>query len=219
VEGSTAATHDDNVLVEIEPRFYRHDALVDAKEEILSWPHTLYQEAQTTIDWATETYQADLGISTDLFKILAVKTKPYDSNDRWLDTIGWSLIRDLDADDFASGFGISLRYPYGVATTMEVTYAAPFTTATVASDTDLESTVGLSTPMVDVLRVGLTWRLLATREVGRSDLVAQGQPRNAEDVQAGVMAQQANFLKQLRDEKISEEALRLARRWPTRYAG
>lgn len=216
--GTTAAQHADGSIVKVEPRWTRQDIIDQCRAEIRSWPKSLYQVSSLDLSFGAADTEADLsGVTTDVIRILTVQEEPATTDGRWKWVPFW-FSRDHDTGDFASGMAIHLRRPaFGVATTVRVTYAHAFDTSTFASATDLESTVGLASSMIDIAEFGAAYRILAMAEADRTDTSAQGSPRLAEEVQGGLSAQVASFMLQQRNLRISEEAAKLLARYPDRW--
>jgi len=74
----------------------------------------------------------------------------------------------------------------------------------------------LSSPMEDCLRYGAAWRMMSHREVKRTFTEGQGEPRNAEETPPGHITQIAEQMRRMRNERMAEEARRLAAEYPWR---
>jgi hypothetical protein len=96
---------------------------------------------------------------------------------------------------------------------MRIKAAVEFDVSSWSDTTDVE-VLGLTTSMASIPPVGAAWRLMSAKEVGRTNLTAQPEPRKAEEVPAGHMASVAQQLKKLRDDLIDEERWTLMNRYP-----
>lgn len=218
---STAATHDSDELIEVNPQFPKatiRKALVD---EINSWRTDVYRVETITVTASVTTSWYDLTGADDVYGIIEARIEPTSINtwDEW-PVASVKLIR---GGDFASGLGVQLletpSYALGTAATrdLRVTVAKPFDTSSFVDNVNVETTVGLASSMLDIPPLGVISRLVSTREVLRNALDVQGQPRRAEEVQAGALLQTGTGVLRLRDKRLSEEAARLYQTWPIRY--
>lgn len=218
--GSTAATHADGALVEVNPRFPRFRVRRALQDEIRSWPDSVFRVAAVNLDTSDGVSGYNLaGVSSDFYAVLDVQLGPRSASDR-VDVThpSFYVVRDADTAIFASGAGIVVT---GVLPTeardLRVVVARPFDVSTFTDATSLENTVGLDAAQVDIPPLGAAWRLMAARDVKRSFGEGQGEPRRAEEIPPGFAASTATFLKRTRDARLSEEAIRLRGKWPLRF--
>ena len=123
------------------------------------------------------------------------------------------LIRDLPNDDFSAGYGI--RFDEQVrAGRMIVVYKAPFTNVTTEAQ-NLQNIAGFPTTAEDILMMGAQIRLVSPREVKRNFTESQGDTRRSEEVPTGSVSSSINNIIRLRRDRITAEAARLARQYPT----
>lgn len=213
-EGTTAATHTDGTVVEVDARFPRPEIKDTLKEEIASWPATVFRVDTATLTGSTTTRAYDLGLTgTEFFHVLDVSRAPYATaelggNTSWVNVTG-RVQRNMPLADFASGTALFLDTTLDRTADLLVTYAAPFDLSTFDDATDLEADVGLAPYMVDIPTFGAAWRLLSGTEAERSDTRRQGEPRNAEEVPSGAAISTAGAMLKLRDRRLSEAAMRL----------
>jgi hypothetical protein len=123
------------------------------------------------------------------------------------------LVRDLPTDDFASGFAIKFDqnvYPGR----LRIVYKAAYS-GTTSESTDINTTCGVQESITDIVTIGTQIRLMAPREVKRNFTESQGDTRRAEEVGPGAITASISNLKQLRKDRITAEAARLARAYPT----
>lgn len=207
--GTTAGTHADGDVVEIDPRFPDGLILDEMSAEITSWPRSIF---------AVDTDDLSLGAGdtmsafapTGIYSVLAVNRQPVNStDDRWPE-IGFDYKRSL-GKLFIDTTGSSNQ-----SFTVTVTYSKAFDTDPFTGATDLQTDVGLSAALEDALKYGTCWRLLVGREVKRTFTESQGEPRNAEEVPPGHANSVADGFLKLRNTRISEEARRLAADYPWR---
>lgn len=206
----TAAAHTAGAIIEVSPRFPRHAIKQALKEEIASWPDTLFQTpTPITLTGSTTTRAYNLTALGSFYDILNVVREPYSGSTAWV-PVDFRVDRNMPTASFASGKALFLTHELAEGVDIRVTYSAPFTVSTFASATDVETAVGLSSSMLDIPPYGAAWRLLAPREIKRTFTESQPEPRLSEEVPAGAALRTAAGMKALRDQRIVEEGNRLA---------
>lgn len=220
--GSKSSAHSAGDIVEVNPEFPKVRIRQALRDEIKSWPNDLFQVDSVSVD-ATAGYYAqglNIPVTDDWHYILDVRHSSSGGRsgsykDAW-PQVKFEVVRDADTSDFANGAAIILQEPVPTGS-LRVTYARPFDCSTFDDSTVLETTVGLSSTMLDIPPVGAAWRLELPREVKRTQTYAQGESRMAEEVEAGAILRAGQFLKAIRDQRISEEAARLRAKYPVRH--
>ncbi len=210
--GTTATSHAAGALIEVNPRFPRVYIKRSLQQEIDSWGTRLFKVATANISFSSSTRIYDLGV-TNYIGVIDVRLSAYTGRTTKSNPYRWSVLRDLDTAEFASGSAIELLGGYPTSGTMRVKLAQKFDVSSWTDATDVES-LGLTTAMCAIPPVGAAWRLMSAKEVGRTNLTAQPEPRKAEEVPAGHMASVAQQLKTLRDNLIDEERWTLMNRYP-----
>jgi len=212
--GTTAATHSSGAIVTVDPKFPRAQILeaINAELDDLSSPmNGLYQ-----VKALQDTYNGS-------DPMMALKTP-----DKIIDLVSASLrymatdypilrrvrlIRDLPTDDFNSGYAI--RFDEGVqAGRLHVVYKSPFNNVTTEAQ-NLQNIAGIPSSCEDILMMGAQIRLVSPREIKRNFTESQGDTRRAEEVGAGSVAGSINNLIRLRRDRITAEAAKLTRQYPT----
>lgn len=210
--GTTAAAHTLGKLVEVNPRFPKPAIRQAIRDEIRSWGPQLY--AVSVLEVTPTTSAVDLAGITDLYNILRVEREPYSADDgRWV-PIQTRLLRDAGVADFSSGLAVLLDAPLATGTRIRISMARKFPVGTLDDSTDLQATVGIASSMLDILPMGVAWRLMVGREISRTQAESQGLPRNAAEIPPGHLIQTAQSLRDARDKRIGEEAMKLAMRYP-----
>ena len=214
--GSTAATHADDSIVLVNPRYPRHIILRNLNHELndLSSPvNGLYQIATVDLTYSPGYDGYDLAGVTNLTSILDVFYEEPTRRD-WTPIHGWRLNRNLPTADFASGMALFVPSAFP-GSTIRVRYAAPFTT--IALDTaNVETTSGLPATAIDIPPLGAAARLVLGREVPRNQVESQPASRRAEEVPPGAIANSARGLMAMRSQRIADEAMRLRAQTPIR---
>lgn len=205
--GSTAAVHSASAMIEVNPRFPQHLIRQAIRDELRSWGKKLFSIASVTL---TPTSRAvDIDGVTEFFHVLECNASPRSGDDIWY-RVPFRVVSNMDTADFASGRALLLETELETGQTLRVTVARPFELGDLTDDINLQTQVGLAASMLDIVPLGAGWRLMAGREIMRTQVEAQGQPRNAAEVPPGHNLQTAKGLKELRDDRINEEAMRLA---------
>lgn len=214
--GSTAATHDDNAHVIVNPRYPRHvilRALNDDLADLSSPSNGLYKLSTVDLTYSPAHDGYDLTDVTNLVGILDVTYEEPARRD-WTPIAGWRLRRDLPTSDFASGNAIFLPYGFPGAT-VRVRYKAGFSSITYTT-ADVEATSGLPSSAIDIPPLGAAARLVAGREVPRNQIESQPATRRADEVPPGAIANSARALLAFRQQRIADEASRLSSQTPLR---
>lgn len=205
--GTDAAAHSDGDIVEVDPRFPNPLIIDEMKAEITSWPRSIFQ-----VDTDDLTFGAGDTMSafapTGIYNVLRVNRQPVASTDDRYPDVGFDYKRSL-GKLFIDSTGSSNQ-----SFTITVTYSKGFDTDPFTGSTDLITDVGLSASLQDALKYGVCWRLLAGREIKRTFTESQGEPRNAEEVPPGHANSVAEQFRKLRNDRLAEEARRLANDYP-----
>lgn len=214
--GTTAVQHAVDTVAEVNPRFPRGVVLQTIQDELLSWPHSLY---------GVETLDLSIGANEDaidfegvddfeFYRLLKVEREPDTGSEQWVE-----LYADTDLADvasFPSGRVLRFRSTLGRAYALRVTFARKLDFSTFAAGVDLED-FGMSRRMADIPILGCIARLLPAGEVARTDLVGEGQMRDAEEVPPGHRLRTGEWFWQLRDRRIADEVRELNAVWGWGY--
>lgn len=212
--GTTPASHTSGAIVTVNPRFPRSQMLEAVNDELadLSSPmHGLFQVKSLNITYNGTDAMINLTGATEVIDLLNVSVRYL--NTEYPVARRVKLVRDLPTDDFASGFAI--RFDQNVYPgRLRVVYKAPYSAAANES-VDINSTCGVQESVTDIVVIGTQLRLMAPREIKRNFTESQGDTRRAEEVQSGAITGSVSNLRQLRRDRITAEAARLARAYPT----
>lgn len=212
--GTTAATHADGAIVVVSPKFPRWQILQALNDELadLSSPmNGLFQMKTVDISYNGSDRQIDLTGITSMIDVYDVRWR-YLSDDYPV-VRRYRLMRDMPTSDFASGYVLSLDEPV-MSSTIRVIYKDKYTPF--SSEASTLASTGASSELADLLVLGAQIRLLASREVKRNFIESQGDTRRADEVPAGAMNASVTNLLRLRRDRITAEAARLNRQYPTR---
>lgn len=201
-DDSSAAIHADGAIVEVQPRFPRFAIQTALLEEIRSWPRTLFRKTTATLTNPGQTRAWPLtSIGTTWYSVAEVRFGPTDD-------ATYPVLKGYDVDRGAN----TLYVPRILDTdhSLKVTYTAPFVTTAFALTTDVVADVGIPASAYDIPAYGAAWRLLSAREIKRTFTESQAEPRQGDAVPVGSASRTAAYMKALRDQRITEEADRLA---------
>lgn len=212
--GTTAAAHSAGAIVTVDPRFPRAQILeaINAELDDLSSPmNGLFQVKTLDLDYNGTDIILNLSSVQHIIDIISVSVR-YTSTD-YPQIRKFKLVRDLPNDDFTAGFGIKFEQPVR-AGRMRIVYKAPFTT--IASESQsMQNIAGLPASCEDIVQIGAQIRLVSPREIKRNFTESQGDTRRSDEVAAGSIASSINNLLRMRRDRITAEAARLAREYPT----
>lgn len=212
--GTIPTAHDAAAIVDVNPRFPRSYIKRSLQQEIASWGSKLFKVSPINISISQTTRIYDLGVE-DYLSVLDVRLSPYSGRTTRSNAYRWTVLRELDTADFASGSAIQLLGSYPTSGVARVKIAQRFDVSEWENDTSIGD-IGLTSSMEDIPPIGAAWRLMSAKEVGRTDMTSQPEPRKSEEVPAGHIASVAAQLKKLRDDRIEEERWTLMQRYPLR---
>ncbi len=212
--GTTAASHANNAIITVSPRFPRAQILEAINDEIadLSSPvNGLYQMkiVDTTYNGTDPMINLPaFGTVIDLYDVRLRYT-----NDDYPLIRKVQLIRDLPTSDFPSSYAIKFNQR-SRSGDLRVTYKAPFAPICYEAD-NLQQVAGIPTSVEDIVALGAQIRLMSPREIRRNFIDTQGDTRRSEEVPAGAIGNSITNLLRLRRDRITAEAMKLAKQYPT----
>lgn len=209
---TTPAAAAAGTLVRVAPRFFVKDVIEDLVDEVQSWPTFIGRVVELNVTVADGAAAGDLGVppGSEVRAILEVKAV----GSRW-QRHDAQLLRDSDVATFPSGWGI--QFPeliIGTGTVVQVQALVGFDLSDLSAGVDLATTVGLPPSLLDALRFGVAWRMLAFREVNRTETVSRTESSVPERVPPTHLLQTTQALKAMRDTRLAEEETRIMARWP-----
>lgn len=212
--GTAAAAHITGSVAIVDPKFPRAQILeaINAEIDDLSSPmNGLYQIKSLELNYNGTSTMVTLSTVDKIIDLVSVSLR-YIATD-YPKIRRCRLIRDLPNDDFNTGYAI--RFDEQVrAGRMVVVYKAPFTNVTTEAQ-NLQNIAGFPTTAEDILMMGAQIRLVSPREVKRNFTESQGDTRRSEEVPPGSVSSSINNIIRMRRDRITAEAARLARQYPT----
>lgn len=216
MNGSTKVAHTAGDIVYVNPQFssfwlgkYVNQAFNDLSGE------NLYQMRHQTLTSATTTLSYDLDDLDGFISIWRVRYSTTGVSNLWPILRPDEYIVDLAADTTAFPSGKALLIKEGIETsqTIRVSYRASFDQLVNLTD-NVTTVTGLHDEAHDLPSMYAAIHLLAGREVKRSFLNRQPEPRRQEEVPPGAASQAMNPLVKLFQGRLDIEAKRLKRMYP-----
>lgn len=212
--GTTAAAHAVGAVATIDPKFPRAQILeaINAELDDLASPvNGLFQIKTLEFNYNGVWSMVNLPTTDKIIDLVSVSLR-YLATD-YPKIRRCRLIRDLPNDDFNAGYG--LRFDEQVRSgRMIVVYKTPFINVTTESQ-NLQNVAGIPSSCEDILMMGAQIRLVSPREVKRNFTESQGDTRRAEEVPSGSISNSINNIIRMRRDRITAEAAKLTRQYPT----
>jgi hypothetical protein len=212
--GTTAAAHTGGSVCTINPRFPRNQILEAVNDELadLSSPvNGLFQVKNLDLTYNSSSRQMNLPGALDIIDLIDVRYR-YRADD-YKQVSSYKLLRNMPTKDFGSTFGLQIDSDVSNGD-IRITYKAPFGRVAAEAD-DLQNISGFPLSAEDILVIGSQIRLMAPREVKRNFTESQGDTRRSDEVPSGAVANSITNLLRMRRDRITAEAQRLARLYPT----
>ena len=217
--GTTAETHAANAIVTLNPRFPRNQILeaINAELADLSSPvNGLFQIKTVELQYNGSDRMIDLTGAGNIQSLYSIHFR-YKSDD-YPRVHKAKLLRNMPAQDFPSGLALSLDGGPGMAGKLVVRYKADFDLVTNEAD-DLVLAAGVPETAEDLVVLGAQIRMMSAREVKRNFTESQGDTRRANEVPPGAVNASITNLQRLRRDRMTAEAMRLVRQYPTLLRG
>lgn len=212
--GTTATAHASGSIAIVNPRFPRNQILESINDEMsdLSSPmHGLFQVKTLDIEYSPVNRQTNLNAIADVIDIIEARYR-YKSDDyKKINDI--KLIRDLPTKDFTTTMAIQIDSNIP-ASDVRLVYKAPFGRIINEQD-DIQIVAGFPQSAEDILIMGAQIRMMSSREIKRNFTESQGDTRRSDEVPPGAVANSINNLLRIRRDRITAEAAKLTRRYPT----
>ena len=212
--GTTAAAHAASSVATVDPKFPRAQILeaMNAELDDLASPmNGLFQIKTLELNYNGTDLMVNLPTTDRIIDLISVSLR-YISTD-YIKVRRCRLIRDLPNDDFNTGYAI--RFDEQVrAGRMIIVYKSPFTNVTTETQ-NIQNVAGLPTSCEDILILGSQIRLVGPREIKRNFTESQGDTRRADEVPSGSVGNSITNLLRMRRDRITSEAAKLMRQYPT----
>ena len=219
VQGSTDLVHPVNSDVYVNPKYTRWDIAVSLNDSLnsLSSPgNGLFAVGTTTLTYNPAFMGYDLAAVPFNFNGVIELTYDIASPSRNFPAIRkFKIVRGVSNAKLPSGRGIILYQSAWPGLNINFTYSYPFANLINPSD-DAIMVAGLPPTAIDIPGMQTEIDLTIAREIKRNFIEAQPDPRKGQDVVSGGMLHATDKLEMRLEQRISEEADRLAVMWPSR---
>ena len=209
MDGTTAASHSDDAIITVDPRWTRKQILDVMIDEIRSWPNDLCAVSTVELTFPANTPTVDLSGSSgkNVRRILKAETAAFDPTYSYR-KLDLELLTRQSTAAFTSGNAVQITngLAFRTSSLVRVTYGSQFNVDSITTATELESGVGLSVNLLNVLIAGTAWRLLMNSEM---ELTGVGTAAGATIIQPTHRIQAAQAAREDRDRLIAMEIRRL----------
>lgn len=212
--GTTAAAHTGGTVVVVNPRFPRNqifEAITDELADLSSPVNGLFQVKVLDFVYNGSDRQVNLPAAGTVIDLIDVRSR--NKSDDYQQVRSFKLLRDMPTKDFGSGLALQLDQD-AYHGDMRVTFRAPFSKPAAEAD-NLQNVCGFPESAEDILVIGAQIRLMAPREIKRNFTESQGDTRRSDEVPSGAVGNSITNLLRMRRDRITAEAQRLARLYPT----
>lgn len=223
-QDSNAEAHAANDEVLINPRFTRADIYDAMIQEIDSWEPDIFTVADDTEAIAIEAQGFEIATAyANAIGVISVRVNYTEDADVIWPEMHYTLHRGAAASlTPTEGTGMFVRFTGNgghakKAGTVVARLAIPYDSDDIVDeDTDLITTVGLDKPLLELVELGVKYRLIGDDETGRSARNAQDEPRRNQEVPAGAASQQGSGMAQMYQRRRNSEVTRLRTKYPFR---
>jgi hypothetical protein len=219
-DGTIASQHKDGDVVLVNPEFTNNRIFRAINDELRALPGDgIYRvkSLDRTLLPTAEGYD----LAADVLKVVDVWWQhKWDSTD-WTAVASYETQFAMPTSTFPSGAALFIperpfrNWPNNVFTNdgnlnraLRIRYFAPLGLLTTLFD-DVLTVTGIPSTALDVIAIGAAIRLMSGRPVQRVSALGQPDPRNAADVKVGDVLNSAVGLRQLRQNRITQEAAQL----------
>lgn len=213
--GSSQASHTNGDIVYVNPQFssFRIARMINRCLEGLSG-HGLFYIKPLEFTFIGSTYGYNLA-AADLIDIWRIRYDVPGSANDWpmFRPQEWHLDLHPDPTEFPGGKALFLHKPAFPGQKVRISYKASFTALTGLAD-NVETISGLAVTSHDIPPLGAAIRALAGREVKRTFLTQQPEPRRQEEVPPGSALRSVLNLADQYYQAIDREVSLLHRRYP-----
>lgn len=216
----TASSTSPTATVYVRPKFSRFDVSVAINDELLalSAPDVGLGQVLTTDVTYTPTfmgYSLPTTFDNDRSKVLEVSfAEPLPSRRTPLIRRGeYKVVRHSTLSYFPNGAGIVLYKRAWAGFPVHVQFLAPFSALGNLTDNAL-TVAGVPVPAQDIVSLGAALRLAADREIQRNTMSTQPDPRKAQEVPPGAIANSVGALRLRYQQRINQEQAVIRRAYP-----
>lgn len=220
-QDSEAAAHVLGTEILVNPRWTLFDIYDAMFQEIESWSPDIFDIANVELSTTEETNAVELAIeySNAIGVIQARRNWTDDQQALVWPEISFTLMRGAAAAwSAATTSGLIVRFTSGNGQAQVgnvlLTIGMPFTTDDIDADTVLSTDKNIGASLLELIELGIKYRLMMDDEVGKSARNAQDEPRRNEDVPPGAALSLGQVLAQRYERRRAAEVIKFRTRYP-----
>lgn len=211
-QGSTAAAHDTNAQLIVDPVFPKQGIKQAIAETALALYPDLFQVKATEFTYSPA--QSSYDLETDVDRVLDVSFQEVGPSGYWRPLKRYTLDTHANTTAFPSGNALHLHEAAGAGRTVRVLYAARFEEIADAADTLVGA--GFAESMRDVLAYGACYRLVQFLEPARLSLSSVENQERSQYSAPGAASALTRQLLALYERRVEQERKRLQTKYPLR---
>ena len=212
-QNTTAASHSANAMVTLAPTFPRQMIKKAINDTIGSLYPSLWGTATTTFTFNAS--QTTYALPANTETVLYASWQTTGSSLEWLPINRWRSDGMANTTAFPTGNTINLYENIQPGRTVQVVYSKEATQLSNNSD-DFATVTGLPATSYDVVIYGACYRLLSFIDPGRLNLTSAEADTMDSKIPAGFPINSARYILALYQQRLNEEALKLADKYPIR---
>jgi hypothetical protein len=212
-QGTTASPHAQYAQVTLAPTFPRVSIKKAINDTIVSYFPKLWAVSSTTFTFNPS--QVTYALPDDLESILFVSWQTTGSSEEWLPVNRWRADSMANAATFNTNNTINIYENIQPGRTVQVWYTTEANTLDASTD-DYTDVTGLPSSTADVTILGACYKLLSFLDTGRINLTSAEADLNDTKNPYNSGASASRYVFALYQQRLQEEALKLADKYPIR---
>ena len=212
-QGTTAAPHAQYAQVTLAPTFPRVNIKKAINDTINSYYPKLWSVSSTTFTFNAS--QVTYALPDDLEAILYMSWQTTGSSQEWLPINRWRADPMANSATFNTKNTVNIYENIQPGRTVQVWYTTEPNTLDASTD-DYEDVTGLPASTYDVTVLGASYKLLSFLDAGRINLTSAEADLNDTKNPFNSGATASRYLFALFQQRLQEEALKLADKYPIR---
>ena len=211
--GTTAAPHALNAMITLSPSFPRQSIKKAINDTIKSFYPKLFAVGSTTLTFNAA--QTTYVLPDDCREVLYMSWQTTGSSKEWLPIKRWRFDPLANITTFNSQKTVNIYENIQPGRTIQIWYTMVPDTLTNNTD-DFVDVTGLPESCQDVVVYGAIYRMLSFLDTGRINLSSAEADLNDSKIPSGAGVAASKYIFALYQQRLSEEALKLADQFPIR---
>ena len=212
-QGTTAAPHAQYAQVTLSPTFPRNNIKKAINDTINSFYPKLWIASSYTFTFNAS--QTTYALPDDAEDILFISWQTTGSSQEWLPVNRWRLDSMANAATFNTQNTINIYENVQPGRTIQVWYTSTPNTLDANTD-DFADVTGLPDSCKDVVILGASYKLLSYLDAGRINLSSAEADLNDSKLPSSAGVAASRYIFALYQQRLNEEALKLADKYPIR---